>query len=282
MDTFLLKRKVDWSLLTNGFHIPTEFHELVYAMPGGRMDHGDKRSVKIMIDGEMFEARMNNIGFDQTRYPGHPDLLQVRYSPGSPIAKKLQSVFMEEYNYLLSAREGVARRQHVHLPEELSSEIVLYATVIADTFIMECQHTQDTLDLRQELSAMEEEEFETFIPREDKGATIKQVTRLQKVRQLDRSIGDSLKILYDYRCQMTGERIGEQHDALCVEAHHIIPFTESMNNDTSNIIIRSPTYHRIIHKAKPTFDPDLLAFKFPNGLVEKVMLDKHLRQSKSS
>lgn len=278
MDTFLLKRKVDWSLLTNGFHIPTEFHELVYAMPGGRMDHGDKRSVKIMIDGEMFEARMNNIGFDQTRYPGHPDLLQVRYSPGSPIAKKLQSVFMEEYNYLLSAREGVARRQHVHLPEELSSEVVLYATVIADTFIMECQHTQDTLDLRQELSAMEEEEFETFIPREDKGATIKQVTRLQKVRQLDRSIGDSLKILYDYRCQMTGERIGEQHDALCVEAHHIIPFTESMNNDTSNIIILSPTYHRIIHKAKPTFDPDLLAFKFPNGLVEKVMLDKHLKR----
>lgn len=247
-------------------------------MPGGRMDHGDKRSVKIMIDGEMFEARMNNIGFDQAHYPGHPDLLQVRYSPGSPIAKKLQSVFMEEYNYLLNAREGVARRQHVHLPEELSSEIVLYATVIADTFIMECQHTQDTLDLRQELSAMEEEEFETFIPREDKGATIKQVTRLQRVRQLDRSIGDSLKILYDYRCQMTGERIGEQHDALCVEAHHIIPFTESMNNDTSNIIILSPTYHRIIHKAKPTFDSDLLAFKFPNGLVEKVMLDKHLKR----
>ena len=42
MDTFLLKRPVDWSLLTNGFHIPTEFHELVYAMPGGRLSHGDK------------------------------------------------------------------------------------------------------------------------------------------------------------------------------------------------------------------------------------------------
>ena len=74
MDTFLLKRPVDWSLLTNGFHIPTEFHELVYAMPGGRLSHGDKRGVKILIDGETFDARINNIGFDQTRYPGHPDL----------------------------------------------------------------------------------------------------------------------------------------------------------------------------------------------------------------
>ena len=83
MPTFLLRRPVGWSLFTNGFH------PLVYAMPGGELHHGDKRRVKIMIDGEMFDARMNNIGFDQTRYPGHPDLLQIRYSPGSPIVKKL-------------------------------------------------------------------------------------------------------------------------------------------------------------------------------------------------
>ena len=89
MSTFLLRRPVDWSLLTNGFHIPTEFHPLVYAMPGGELHHGDKRGVKIMIDGDVFDARMNNIGFDQQRYPGHPDLLQIRYSPGSPIVKKL-------------------------------------------------------------------------------------------------------------------------------------------------------------------------------------------------
>ena len=76
---------------------------------------------------------------------------------------------------------------------------------------------------------------------------------------------------------MTGEKVGDEYNALVVEAHHIIPFTESMNNDTSNIIILSPTYHRIIHKAKPHFDHKALAFEFPNGLVEKVTIDKHLR-----
>ena len=276
MSTFLLRRPVDWSLLTNGFHIPTEFHPLVYAMPGGELHHGDKRGVKIMIDGEVFDARMNNIGFDQQRYPGHPDLLQIRYSPGSLIARKLQSMFTDEFECLKLARENAAPRTQVQLPEEYTSEIVFYATMQADTFIIECNHTADKQVDRQELQQMSELDFETFELREDKSAGIKQVTRLQKVRQLDRSIGDSLKLLYDYRCQMTGEKVGDEHNALVVEAHHIIPFTESMNNDTSNIIVLSPSYHRIIHKAKPVFDRPSLSFHFPNGLVERVKIDKHL------
>ena len=269
MSTFLLRRPVDWSLLTNGFHIPTEFHPLVYAMPGGELHHGDKRGVKIMIDGEVFDARMNNIGFDQQRYPGHPDLLQIRYSPGSLIARKLQSMFTDEFECLKLARENAAPRTQVQLPEEYTSEIVFYATMQADTFIIECNHTADKQVDRQELQQMSELDFETFEPREDKSAGIKQVTRLQKVRQLDRSIGDSLKLLYDYRCQMTGEKVGDEYDSLVVEAHHIIPFTESMNNDTSNIIIISPSYHRIIHKATPHFDHKALAFEFPNGRLRK-------------
>ena len=119
-------------------------------------------------------------------------------------------------------------------------------------------------------------DFEVFEPREDKNASIKQMTRLQKVRQLDRSIGDSLKLLYNYRCQMTGEKVGDEYNALVVEAHHIVPFTESINNDTSNIIILSPSYHRIIHKLKPVWNKSNLSFSFPNGLVEKVRLNKHL------
>lgn len=48
-------------------------------------------------------------------------------------------------------------------------------------------------------------------------------------------------------------------------------------NDTSNIIILSPSYHRIVHKAKPKWDDANLAFCFSNGLIEKVKLNKHLK-----
>lgn len=75
---------------------------------------------------------------------------------------------------------------------------------------------------------------------------------------------------------MTGEKVGNEYNALVIEAHHIIPFTESMNNDTSNIIILSPSYHRIINKAKPEWDSMNLSFSFLNGLAEKVKIDFHL------
>ena len=131
-------------------------------------------------------------------------------------------------------------------------------------------------EIKAEVSQISELDFETFEPREDKSATIKHVSRLQKVRQLDRAIGDSLKQLYDFRCQMTGERAGDTLGALVVEAHHIIPFTQSLNNDTSNIILLSPSYHRIIHHAHPQWNPATRSFHFPNGRVETLKLIKHL------
>jgi len=82
---------------------------------------------------------------------------------------------------------------------------------------------------------------------------------------------------WTYCWEVTGEKVGSEYDVLVVEAHHIIPFTESMNNDTSNIIILSPSYHRIIHKAKPEWDSKRLSFCYPNGFVEKVKVDRHLK-----
>ena len=142
-------------------------------------------------------------------------------------------------------------------------------------FVADCITTVIKAEVKNEMSMQSELDFETIEPREDNNATIKQITCLQKVRQLDCSIGDSLKQLYNYRCQMTGEKIGESFGAMVVEAHHIIPFTESMNNDTSNIIILSPNYHRIIHRTRAEFNREQLSYIFPNGLIEKVKLNKH-------
>lgn len=276
-NTFLLKHAVDLSLLTNGFNIQTEMHKLVYALPGGELHHGENREIKVLIDGETFTTKLYNIGFDQNKYPDHPDLLQVRYSPTSPIAKKLQSIFYEDYIYLKDLRAEVGPRKQISLPENNHDEIVFSGTVMKDVFVIECIHSADNEQIAKRVHNYNEFDFETsFELREDTTATIKEVNRIQRVRQLDRSIGDSLKFLYDYRCQMTGEKIGEKYEALAVEAHHIIPFTESLNNDTTNIIILSPNYHRIIHKANPQFNRELLQFEFPNGLVEKVQLNKHL------
>ena len=146
-----------------------------------------------------------------------------------------------------------------------------------NVFILDCISSEERKKAATEIRQMSELDFENaFEAREDANAGIREISGIRRIRQLDRSIGDSLKRLYDFRCQMTGERIGSEYEALVVEAHHIVPFTQSMNNDTSNIIIVSPDYHRIIHKAKPEWDCKKLSFKFPNGLQERIKVNKHL------
>ena len=157
--------------------------------------------------------------------------------------------------------------------------VVLWASPVSGTFLLECVPAHERLVVEEEIKAQDELEFEIFEPREDKKAGIKTSLRMQHVRQLDRSIGDSLKQLYDYRCQVTGERICEVYGNECiVEAHHIEYFTRSMNNDTENIIILSPTFHRIVHRYNPRFDHEGLCFEFENGVREAVRLDRHLRK----
>lgn len=279
---FLVKKLIDRSSLRQGFQIPVAFHHILKAMPGGIPKHEESRNIKVIIDGVEYDAQLKNQGFDRKKYDGHADVIQVRYSEGGALAKRLRDIFSSTWNYVEHIKnlpENINRKLTIKTPEGLQEFLILNTTELENVFVAEYITAPMKTIIETDVNTMDELDFETFEPREDKNAYIKEVTRLQKVRQLDRSIGDALKLLYDFRCQMTGDKVGEQYEALVVEAHHIIPFTKSLNNDSKNIIILSPSYHRIVHKAKPTFNYKRLAFCFPNGFVEKVKLDKHLKPS---
>ena len=62
---FLLKRSIDLSLLRQGFHIPPEFHALAYAALGRELHHGESCDIQLMVEGKVFQVRMNNIDFDR-------------------------------------------------------------------------------------------------------------------------------------------------------------------------------------------------------------------------
>ena len=277
---FIYQKLIDRSTLRQGFQIPVGFHNLLELIPGGKPAPGETRSIKILIFGIEYDAQLKNQGFDRNRFEGHPDVIQVRYNEGSDIAKCLREIFCSTWNYVEHIKnlpENINRRFNIKIPEEQQEFLALSATEIPNVFIADCTTISAKLEISKQVKMMNELDFETFELREDKTASIKEVSRLQKVRQLDRSIGESLKRLYGYRCQMTGEKIGKSYGVIVVEAHHIVPFTESLNNNTSNIIILSPNYHRIIHRANPEFDRTELAFIYPNGLRDKIRLDYHLK-----
>ena len=276
---FILKKKIDWSLLTAGMTIPVEFQPLVQQLKGGPIEKGATRTIRILIEQDIFEAKLTNIDFDRTKYQTHSDLLQIRYTENSPIAQKLQMVFAESFVYIKTAKQlSENRHKHIRLPETFDEYIALSSTDIADTFIIDCYTSKDNKLAHTELNAINEYEYEVsnFNPIFDCNASIVETSGIKKVRKLDRSIADTLKQLYDYQCQITGERVGESYGCSVVEAHHIEYFTKSLNNDTSNIIIVNPSFHRIIHQTSPIFDRKTLSFIFPNGVVEKIKLNKHL------
>lgn len=89
-------------------------------------------------------------------------------------------------------------------------------------------------------------------------------------------MGENLKLLYNYKCQICGINFSIGHGCNIAESHHIEYFTKSMNNDMKNIIILCPNHHRIIHKTNAVFKREKVSFIYPNGLVEKVKVNLHL------
>jgi predicted restriction endonuclease len=110
----------------------------------------------------------------------------------------------------------------------------------------------------------------------DFGARIETREQVVRIRRLDRSIGESLKRLYKYRCQICAENFGKMRGVDTAESHHIKAFVKSLNNDSENLLIVCPNHHTVIHKAQPVFDRKRLIFAYPNGFEEGLQLDKHL------
>ena len=50
-----------------------------------------------------------------------------------------------------------------------------------------------------------------------------------------------------------------------------------LNDNSTNIIIISPNYHRIIHKNNPRFNRRKFQFEFENGEVLRLKLYEHLK-----
>lgn len=125
-------------------------------------------------------------------------------------------------------------------------------------------------------NSLSEAELESILNFKDHGASIKVKTTDSRVRIYNTSIIKQLKKLYGGRCQLCGQSPMPNHNVDICEAHHIAYFSETQNNDTSNIIIVCPNHHRLIHKLNPAFDPENGCFQFEDGKTMGIKFDLHL------
>ena len=132
--------------------------------------------------------------------------------------------------------------------------------------------------MKKAIQGMKERSVENEIEYEieDKNSGIEKRLQIVKIRKLNRKIGENLKLLYGYRCQICGQVVGEKYGSHIAEAHHIDYFVNSLNNDANNQMIVCPNHHSVIHDANPVFDRGKMMYRFDNGMQEKITLNKHL------
>ena len=273
---YIYKKEVDWSVLREGFSIPVSIQVVFKERVNNYVKRGEKRDIKVLLDQQTYQVKLINQSFDEQKYPGHVDILQIRYAPQSPFAAKLREVFTSSLDYLQQKRTNDKRI--IRVPEEKREYVVLYTTPTEDTFFFEYITFPESIQIKSSISRINEEDFEFLSNYKmiDSSARIETKGQTIKVRRLDRAIGESLKLFYNYRCQICGDNFSDKYNCFIVEAHHIDFFVSSLNNDAGNITVLCPNHHRIMHKANPIFKRENLSFVYPNGLEEKLKLNKHL------
>jgi len=281
-DSFILQKTVDWSLLKEGMTLPVSLFKLFGNWDASTIVHGSKKEIKVLLNNKLYDAKLTNVNFKTDKYGNHRDVLQIRYNQSSELAKVLKEIFHTSYAYYVKERElRGGTKKPTPKPVDFHEYIKIYFTTNPDVLAFECYTDADYQQLTKTLSTIPEEVYEStdddkfFMT--DSSASIKEREQLVKYRQIDRSIIQKLKKFYDYRDEISGEKIGDAYGESVVEAHHIDYFTRSQNNDSTNIIIISPNYHRIIHKNNPAFNRKKFQFEFENGEVLKLKLYEHLK-----
>ena len=279
----LLQKEVDISVLREGMTITMLYHKMVDDKLGHRLVRGESMEISIHVQGKEYPAQLRNLGISSAKHPGHGDLLQIRYTRGSELSLQLQSVFSASWDYILEARSertlltgnDPGTKRHVVIPDDRKEFIAVYTTPLRGHLVFDCITCSEYQQERSIISSSNELLLEISCM-EDATAEISISAVPHKIRRLSKAIGESLKLVYGYRCQICGQQIGARYGSQLIHAHHIDYFTRSLNNDADNIMIVCPNHHGIIHDRNPIFNKKDKTFTYPNGLTEGLAINKHL------
>jgi len=244
------------------------------------MVKGDKKPIKIYFNGKFYDAKIINVNFSDKFADTHKsDILQIRYN--KDLVTALCESFNNSYDYLAYTKEQNKKqgiRTMVKLPDDRKEYLGIYTTAIEDIYYFEPIYYEDVTELTSLIKGKTERAFESMFNYEDDdpNATLIETERTVKIRRLNKKIGDNLKSLYGYRCQICGQLIGQNYDSHVVEAHHIDYFVRSLNNSADNQLIVCPNHHSIIHDKNPVFDRKKKIYTYPNGYSEGLLLNYHL------
>lgn len=260
-ENYVYKKEIDWSTLMEGFTLPLDNQVIFLRNMENFLQRGESKIIHFFMNGKTYDAKIVNVNNSVEKRK--KDAYQIRYTRNGELAQALQQYFFKSMTYIQTIRENrdSKDRSYIKVPEGLKEYLVIYTTEYEDTFLLEPIAQDDFQVMKKAIQGMRERSVENEIEYELKDENSGMEKRLQivKIRKLNRKIGENLKLLYGYRCQICGQITGEKYGSHIAEAHHIDYFVNSLNNDANPIFIRKK-----------------MVYRYDNGMEEKIMVNKHL------
>ena len=277
-ENYVYKKEIDWSTLMEGFTLPLDNQVIFLRNMENFLQRGQSKIIHFFMNGKTYDAKIVNM--NNSIEKRKKDAYQIRYPRNGELSQALQQYFFKSMSCIKMIRESrdPKDRSYIKLPDELKEYLAIYTTEYEDTFILEPIAQDDFQVMKKAIQGMRERTVENEIEyeMEDKNSGIEKRLQIVKIRKLNRKIGENLKLLYGYRCQICGQVIGEKYGSHIAEAHHIDYFVNSLNNDANNQMIVCPNHHSVIHDANPVFDRRRMVYRFDNGAEEMIKINKHL------
>ena len=277
-ENYVYKKEIDWSTLMEGFTLPLDNQVIFLRNMENFLQRGQSKIIHFFMNGKTYDAKIVNMNNSVEKRK--KDAYQIRYPRNGELSQALQQYFFKSMSYIKMIRESrdSKDRSYIKMPDGLKEYLAIYTTEYEDTFLLEPIAQDDFQVMKKAIQGMRERTVENEIEyeMEDKSSGIEEKLQIVKIRKLNRKIGENLKLLYGYRCQICGQVIGEKYGSHIAEAHHIDYFVNSLNNDANNQMIVCPNHHSVIHDANPVFDRRRMVYRFDNGAEERIILNKHL------
>jgi len=150
-----------------------------------------------MVGSHEYDMNLINQTFDQTKFEGHTDVLQVRYTKGSDFSQAMREIFCSTFDYIVEQKKNLAPKKQVRIPDNMREQLMLYKADGDNRYRMECLTASDHIGDIKELVTEESFELPTE-KRVDPKASIETVNKIVKIRRIDQSISNNLKRLYKF------------------------------------------------------------------------------------
>ena len=117
-ESYVLKKEVDWSLLTEGITVPNKNRVVFGRIMERFLSRGESKDITLLLNGKSYKAKINNVNFGE-KYNRKEDTLQIRYSRNGELANEMKRLFYKSYNYINNIRNNrqPGDRSAIRLPD---------------------------------------------------------------------------------------------------------------------------------------------------------------------